>query len=104
MGAAIARMPGVEGLPRGRLAAIVDRIAARHEQRLRRTPPRSPQRADPAGDKPPPRGGAAVAIDRPAVAEAAPSLERLAARLRDPGPLPAEALRQARWLTGDGAG
>jgi len=50
------------------------------------------------------RGGAAVAIDRPAVAEAAPLLLQLATRLRAPEPLPDEALRLVRLLVGDGAG
>jgi hypothetical protein len=105
MGGAIERMPGgVEALAGGHIGALVDRIVARHEARLRRTFADALERAVAEVDAPLHRGGAAVAIDRPAVAEAAPYLLRLAVRLRSPQPMPQEALRLLRTLTGDGAG
>jgi hypothetical protein len=85
-------------------AELVDRFAARHERHLRTMLAQSLERAVEEVDRPLHRGGAAVAIDRPAVAEAAPLLLQVAARLRDPLPMPVEALRLVRKLAGDGAG
>jgi len=83
---------------------LIDRLAARHERRLRATLAEALERAVEEVDAPLRRGGAAVAIDRPAVAEAAPLLLQVAGRLRDPLPMPTEALRLVRTLAGDGAG
>jgi hypothetical protein len=83
---------------------LVDRLASRHERRVRETSAEALERAVEEVDLPLHRGGAAVAIDRPAVAEAAPLLLQVAARLRGDRPLPPEALRLVRSLTGDGAG
>lgn len=83
---------------------LVDRLAERHERRLRLTFADALERAVREVDQPLRRGGAAVTIARPAVAEAAPLLLRVALRLREERPLPTEALRLARSLTGDGAG
>jgi hypothetical protein len=83
---------------------LVDRLASRHERRVRETSAEALERAVAEVDMPLRRGGAAVAIDRPAVAEAAPLLLQVAARLRSPEPLPPDALRLVRSLTGDGAG
>ncbi len=55
-------------------------------------------------DRPLRRGGAAVSIDRSAVAEAAPLLLQVAVRLRSAAPIPAEALGLVRSLLSDGAG
>ncbi len=87
-----------------RVAALVDWLAAGHELRQRRVFADSLEAAVEECDRPLHRGGAAVAIDRPAVAEAAPLLLQVAARLRAPEPLPQEAMRMVRSLTGDGAG
>src|SRR6201996_4111631 len=86
------------------LAELIDRLATRHELRLRTTLAEALERAVEEVDAPLRRGGAAIAIDRPAVAEAAPLLIQVATRLRDPLPMPAEALRLVRSLAGDGAG
>jgi hypothetical protein len=86
------------------LAELIDRLATRHESHLRTTLAEALERAVEEVDAPLRRGGAAVAIDRPAVAEAAPLLLQVAARLRDPVPMPVEALRLVRTLAGDGAG
>ncbi len=93
MGAATARI--------GELVAILSR---RHERRMRDTFADSLERAVAEVDRPLRRGGASVAIDRRAVAEAAPLLLKVATRLRGPDPLPPEAVRLVRSLTGDGAG
>jgi hypothetical protein len=86
------------------LAELIDRLAARHERHVRKTLADALERAVDEVDAPLHRGGAAIAIDRPAVAEAAPLLLQVAIRLRDPLPMPAEALRLVRTLAGDGAG
>jgi hypothetical protein len=86
------------------LAELINRLATRHECRLRATLAEALERAVEEVDAPLRRGGAAVAIDRPAVAEAAPLLLQVATRLRDPLPMPTEALRLVRSLAGDGAG
>jgi hypothetical protein len=86
------------------LAELIDRLTARHERHLRSTLAEALELAVEEVDAPLRRGGAAVAIDRPAVAEAAPLLLEVAARLRDPVPMPVEALRLVRTLAGDGAG
>jgi hypothetical protein len=86
------------------LAELIDRLATRHERHLRTTLAEALERAVEEVDGPLRRGGAAVAIDRPAVAEAAPLLVQVAARLRSPLPMPVEALRLVRALAGDGAG
>jgi hypothetical protein len=88
----------------GRATRLVDRLARRHERRVRETSAEALERAVAEVDRPLRRGGAAVAIDRPAVAEAAPLLLQVATRLRADRPLPADALRLVRSLTGDGAG
>ena len=93
MGAATARI--------GELVAV---LARRHERRVRELFAESLERAVAEVDRPLRRGGAAVAIDRSAVAEAAPVLLQIVVRLREPLPLPPEALRCVRSLTGDGAG
>jgi hypothetical protein len=64
---------------------------------------RSLERAVAEIDEPLNRGGAAVAIDRPAVADAAPLLLQVAERLRD-GPLEVEAMRLVRELVTNGVG
>jgi len=87
-----------------RIDELVARLARRHELRVRRSFADSLERAVAEVDKPLHRGGAAVAIDRPAVAEAAPLLLQVADRLRATGPLPAEAMRLVRSLVTDGAG
>jgi hypothetical protein len=87
-----------------RITELVAALADRHERRLRATLAEALERAVEEVDAPLRRGGAAVAIDRPAVAEAAPLLLRVAARLRDPLPMSREALGLVRNLTGDGAG
>ena len=88
----------------GRIGESVARLARRHERRARESFAAALERAVEEVDGPWRRGGAAVAVDRPAVAEAAPLLLRVAARLRSPGPLPAEAMSLARSLVTDGAG
>jgi hypothetical protein len=87
----------------GRIGELVARLARRHEERLRRSFAGSLERAVAEVDGPLQRGGAAVAIDRPAVAEAAPLLLQVAARLRA-GPLPPAAMGLVRSLLSDGAG
>jgi hypothetical protein len=87
-----------------RIGELVARLARRHEERLRRSLADALERAVDEVDAPLRRGTAAVAIDRPAVAEAAPLLLRVAARLRAPEPMPVEAMRLARSLVTDGAG
>jgi hypothetical protein len=86
------------------LAELIDRLATRHERHLRTTLAEALECAVEEVDAPLRRGGAAVALDRPGVAEAAPLLLQVAARLRSPLPMPAEALRLVRMLAGDGAG
>ena len=88
----------------GRIGELVARLACRHERRSREHFAESLERAVAEVDSPLRRGGAAVPVDRPAVAEAAPLLIQLAARLRAPGSLPTEAMRLSRLLVSDGAG
>ena len=89
---------------RGVLVGLVDRLARRHQRRLRDAFAGSLERAVKDVDRPLRRGGAAVAVDRPAVAEAAPLLLQLAARLRSAAPVSAEAIGLVRHLVSDGAG
>jgi hypothetical protein len=86
------------------MAGLIDRLAERHQRRVRAMLADSLERVVREVDEPLRRGGSAVAIDRPAVAEAAPLLLRVAARLREARPLPTEALHMVRSLTSDGAG
>lgn len=88
----------------GRIGELVARLARRHELRVRRSFAESLERAVAEVDGPLHRSGAAVPIDRPAVAEAAPLLLRVAGRLRATGPLPTDAMRLVRSLVTDGAG
>jgi hypothetical protein len=88
----------------GRIGELVARLARRHERRARGSYAAALERAVDEIDKPLARAAAAVPIDRPAVAEAAPSLLRLATRLRAPVELPTEAMRLSRLLVTDGAG
>jgi hypothetical protein len=88
----------------GRIGEVVARFARRHELRLRHSFAVALERAVAEVDAPLHRGTAAVTISRPAVAEAAPLLVRVAARLRAPEPMPVEALRLVRSLVTDGAG
>jgi hypothetical protein len=88
----------------GRIGELVGRLARRHEERLRRSIAAALERAVAEVDAPLHRGTAAVAIDRSAVAEAAPLLLQVAARLRAPLPMPQEALGLVRSLVADGAG
>jgi hypothetical protein len=88
----------------GRIGELVARLARRHELRARDSFAAALERAVEEVDEPWRRGGAAVPIDRPAVAEAASLLLQVAARLRRPGPLPGEAMRLVRSLVTDGAG
>ncbi|MBS1844171.1 MAG: hypothetical protein JST53_07120 [Actinobacteria bacterium] len=81
----------------------VERLTRRHERHMREAFAFSLERAVRDVDEPLRRGGAAVTIDRPAVAEAAPLLLRVAARLRE-GPQSVEAMRLARRLVTDAAG
>jgi hypothetical protein len=83
---------------------LVERLVRRHERRVRESFAAALERAVGEVDEPLRRGGVAVAIDRPAVAEAAPLLLQVADRLRAPEPLPVEAMRLLRSLLGDGAG
>ncbi len=92
------------GVVSGRIGELVARLARRHERRARESFAFGLERAVEEVDGPLDRGGAAVPIDRPAVAEAAPLLFQLAARLRAPGPLSPEAMQLLRSLVGDGAG
>src|ERR1700742_2150635 len=85
------------------MGELVARLPRRHEERLRRSFADSLERAVAEVDGPLERGGAAGAIDRPAVAEAAPLLLQVAARLRD-GPLPPAAIGLVRSLLFDGGG
>jgi hypothetical protein len=104
MGGASERVVAWAPNPRGRLAAFVERLVRRHECRARDSFACALERAVEEVDRPLHRGGAAVAVDRPAIAEAAPLLLRLAERLRASEPLPSEAMRLCRLLVGDGAG
>ncbi len=88
----------------GRIGELVRRLARSHERRARELFAAALEDAVEQVDRPLQRGGAAVTIDRRAVAEAAPALMRLSARLRAPGDLPTEALRLSRLLVTDGAG
>jgi hypothetical protein len=81
----------------------VERLTRRHERHMREAFACSLERAVREVDAPLRRGGAAVTIDRPAVAEAAPLLLRVAARLRE-GPQSTEAMQLARLLVTDAAG
>ncbi|MBS1864026.1 MAG: hypothetical protein JSS68_20205 [Actinobacteria bacterium] len=83
---------------------LVDRLAQRHRRRLRDSFAGALERAVEDVDRPLRRGGAAVSIDRAAVAEAAPLLLQVAARLRSPTPISAAALGLVRSLLSDGAG
>jgi hypothetical protein len=85
------------------VAELVALLSRRHEERLRRSFAEALERAVREVDGPLHRGGAAVAIDRPAVAEAAPLLLQVAGRLRA-GPQPCEAIGLVRSLVTDGAG
>src|ERR1700753_4027466 len=104
VGAGERRAGAAQGLSGGRIAALVDRLAARHQRHLRTTLAEALERAVEEVDAPLRRGGAAGAGDRPAVAGAAPLLLQVADRLRDPLPMPTEALRMVRSLAGDGVG
>jgi hypothetical protein len=88
----------------GRIGELVARLARHHERRARDAFADSLERAVEDVDRRLRRRGAAVAIDRSAVAEAAPLLLQVAARLRSSAPLPAAALGLVRSLLGDGAG
>jgi hypothetical protein len=88
----------------GRIGEFVVRLARRHEEHRRLAFAESLERAVSAVDEPLHRGGAAVAVDRPAVAEAAPLLLQVADRLRASEPLPTEAMCLVRSLVSDGAG
>jgi hypothetical protein len=88
----------------GWIGELVTLLAGRHEGRLRRSFAGALERAVAEVDGPLRRGGAAVAIDRSAVAEAAPLLLQVADRLRAPWPMPTDALGLLRSLVGDGAG
>jgi hypothetical protein len=88
----------------GALSELVDRLARRHQRRLRDAFAGSLERAVEDVDRPLRRGGAAVAIDRSAVAEAAPLLLRIAARLRSAAPMSAADMGLVRSLLSDGAG
>jgi hypothetical protein len=79
-------------------------LIRRHERRAREAFADSLSRAVAEVDQPLRRAAAAVPIDRQAVAEAAPLLLQLAARLRGAGPLSIEAMQLARALVTDGAG
>jgi len=92
------------GVVSGRIGELVARLARRHELRARDSFAAALERAVEEVDEPWRRGGSAVAVDRSAVAEAAPMLLQVAARLRAPGPLPGEVLRLVRSLVTDGAG
>ena len=86
------------------MLGFVERLSRRHERHARDLFAAALERDVEEVDRPWRRGGAAVAIDRAAVAEAAPLLLQVAQRLRAPEPLPREVMRQTRWLLGDGAG
>jgi hypothetical protein len=88
----------------GRIGELVTGLCRRHETRLRASFAAALERAVEDVDRPLHRGGTAVAIDRPGVAEAAPLLVCVAERLRTAAPLPREAMRLVRSLVGDGAG
>jgi hypothetical protein len=88
----------------GRIEELVARLARRHERRARLAFADSLERVVGEVDAPFRRGGAAVPIDRPAVAEAAPLLLQIATLLRAPGPVPAAAIGEVRSLLGAGAG
>ena len=92
------------GVASGRIGELVARLARRHERHARESFAVGLERAVDEVDGPWHRGGAAVPIDRPAVAEAAPLLLQVAVGLRAPGPLPVEAMRLVRTLISDGAG
>jgi hypothetical protein len=88
----------------GRIGSAVGHLSSRHQRRLRDSFAAALERAVEDVDRPLHRGGTAVAIDRPGVAEAAPLLLGLAERLRTSAPLSREAMRLVRSLVGDGAG
>jgi hypothetical protein len=92
------------GAVSGRIGELVARLARRHERHARESFALGLERAVDEVDGPWHRGGAAVPIDRPAVAEEAPLLLQVAARLRAPAPLPVEAMRLVRALISDGTG
>lgn len=81
----------------------VERLTRRHERHMRETFACSLERVVREVDEPLRRYGAAVTIDRSAVAEAAPLLLRLATQLRE-WPQSVEVMRLARKLVTDGAG
>lgn len=81
----------------------VERLTRHHERHMREAFACSLERAVRDVDEPLRRGGVAITIDRSAVAEAAPLLLRVAARLRE-GPQPVEVMRLVRRLITDGAG
>ena len=83
---------------------LLERLARRHERRMRDRFAEALERDLDEVDRPWRRGGSAFAIDRSAVAEAAPLLLDVVVRLRAPEPFPREAMRHVRWLLGDGAG
>jgi hypothetical protein len=88
----------------GRIGELIAHLARAHERRARESFAGGLERVVEEVDRPWRRGGAAVPIDRPAVAEAAPLLLQLAARLRVPEPIPVEAMRRVRALVSDGPG
>jgi hypothetical protein len=92
------------GVVSGRIGELVARLARHHELRTRDSFAFALERAVEEVDNPLRRGGAAIPIDRPAVAEAAPLLLQLARRLRAADPLSTEAMRLCRLLVSDGAG
>jgi hypothetical protein len=88
----------------GRIGELVARLARRHEGHVRESFAFGLERAVDEVDGPLHRATAAVTVDRPAVAEAAPLLLGVAARLRAPEALPVEAMRLVRALVSDGTG
>jgi len=88
----------------GRIGELIARLARAHERRARESFAIGLERVVEEVDRPWRRGGAAVPIDRPAVAEAAPLLLQLAVRLRAPEAIPVEAMRRVRSLVSDGPG
>jgi hypothetical protein len=88
----------------GRIGELLARLVRSHERRARDSYAFGLERVVEEVDKPWRRLGAAVPIDRPAVAEAAPLLLQLASRLRAAEQLPVEAMCRIRSLVTDGAG
>jgi hypothetical protein len=83
---------------------LVDSLVSRYERRSREAFAEALERIVDEVDEPLRRGTAAVSVDRRAVAEAAPRLLQVAARMRAPEPVPTEAMRLVRALVTDGAG